>query len=579
MAVLGAAFFGCLYSAGYGGGFSSSAYEPTAFAGRKALFLVPHEDDDLMMAGATIRLYVQGGAEVTVVFATNGDDGSDAATRFAEGVRALKCLGVKEDNILFLGYGDKWVRDTYEHIYHAPGDETVASMAGHTETYGALGHRDFHTSVFGEPASYTRNNYKADIKNVLRTVRPDTVFCIDLDTHPDHCAVSWLFEEAMGELLKADRDYRPEVYKGYAYSTGWFAPADYYGDNLESTVLPPDRTILNDTRFPLDTPNYAWAERVRFPAPADALGYTERASSLYAAFAKHVSQGVRYRANNAINGDQVFWRRRTDSLTYLDGTKMTATSGETAGLNDFKLVDTDNVYDWPIAFDRGVWHPAAEDPVRQLTVTFPARTDVASVSLYDYYQPDSNITAGTLLFSDGSVEKVGPLQPDGQETRVTFPVKTGVTAFTFTVDAWEGEAPGLSELCAYGPEEAVLPDFIKLARAEGNQTFLYRYTVEKGTKTPLTVYAHPATTEPILLTVTEGDGSVTVENGVLCVAADAKPGNHTVRAELMNHPEIFDEIQVRVPAFWEKPWHGLLTGAEGLLDRLEYRIHALLYPA
>ena len=60
----------------YGDGFDNSVYAADAFAGERVLVLVPHEDDDVSMAGSTIRLYVDGGAEVYVAFASNGDFGS-----------------------------------------------------------------------------------------------------------------------------------------------------------------------------------------------------------------------------------------------------------------------------------------------------------------------------------------------------------------------------------------------------------------------------------------------------------------------------------------------------------------------
>jgi LmbE family N-acetylglucosaminyl deacetylase len=562
----------------YGDGFTNSLYEKNAFSGQKVLFLVPHEDDELAMAGAVIRLYVNGGAEVSVVFATNGDGETSASVRFREAITGLKRLGVSEENILFLGYGDKWVRDTYEHIYHAPSDEVVASESGRKETYGTASHPDFHTAVFGSPAAYTRANYLDDIRNVLRTLRPDTIFCIDLDTHPDHCVVSWLFEEAMDQLMKSDSSFRPKVYKGYAYSTAWFAPADFYGDNIESTLLPPDRTILNDVRYPLDTPNYDWQERVRFPLTQDSLGYTERASILFSALSAHISQGARYRANHILNGDEVFFERRTDSLLYNKGVSIEASSGTPAYLNDFKLVDTANVYDWPIAFDRCNWQPESGDPLKSVTVRLPGRTDISSVSLYDLCDPSVNVTSGTLTFSDGSTEKVGKLRVNGEETVVSFPVKTGITYFTFSIDSFEGDDPGLSELCAYGPSGEASPQWIKLMRADGNGDFLYRFTVDKGATVPLAVYVYPHVADTAVLTIVKGNGDVTIENGILTVSQSASPGSHTLRAQLEGHPEIYDEIEVVVPTALEKTGRALFTGFESLLDRMEYKMHTLLFP-
>ena len=51
---------------------SSFSYEQF-FHGRSVMFIVPHEDDEINMAGATIYGAIQEGLDVYVVFLTNGD--------------------------------------------------------------------------------------------------------------------------------------------------------------------------------------------------------------------------------------------------------------------------------------------------------------------------------------------------------------------------------------------------------------------------------------------------------------------------------------------------------------------------
>ncbi len=557
--------------ASYGDGFDNSVYRDGAFAGKRVLVLVPHEDDDIAMAGGTIRLYVDGGAEVYVAFATNGDNGSDADTRVSEAIAGLSILGVPESNILLLGYGDSWDYRTYKHIYHAPGDAVVASAAERTQTFGARGITDFHSTVYNEPAAYTRDNFVADIRNLLVMLRPDVIFCVDLDSHTDHAGLSWLFEEALGTLLPRDKTYRPKVYKGYAYSIAWFGAEDFYADNVAASQ-PPDPGVVNDPRFPLDMPCYSWAQRVRFPMPREALSYTLRANIVYRALAAHASQDARFRAANILNGDTVFFERRTDSLLYGPNVALQSSSGDAACLSDFKLVDTSNILDWPIAFDSGVWRPEASDPEKRVSVAFPARVDIASVSLYDDYAPERNIESGVLTFSDGSTVAVGPLHPDGQETRVTFPVKRGISSFSFAVTGFAGDTPGLSELAAYAPEAPEAPAFLKLMVDDASQDFLYRYTVKPGRSYPLSVYAYPSTEAAYTVSVTETNGDVVYENGVLSVRAGARPGGHTVTVRLVDDPSVFDTVEIVVPGLLEIPYHRLLSLYERLLDRVEYRL-------
>lgn len=59
----------------------------------------------------------------------------------------------------------------------------------------------------------------------------------------------------------------------------------------------------------------------------------------YKALSKHLTQFAYTLAARIINGDMVYWNRRTDSLTY--DADITVSSGDAKLLNDFKLVSTD----------------------------------------------------------------------------------------------------------------------------------------------------------------------------------------------------------------------------------------------
>lgn len=559
-----------LFGQSLGDGFDNSAYASDAFASERIMVVVPHEDDELNMAGGLIRLFARGGAEVTVLFTTNGDQDTPARTRFAEAIAGLAVLGVPEERVLFLGYGDNWaVEPPYYHLYHAADDAIMTSMAGFTQTYGTSAHPDFSTQYRGAPSAYTRSNFKRDLGDAIWLVRPDRLFVVDLDSHSDHVCASLLFDETMGELLAAHPDYRPRVYKGYAYSTAWFAPDDYYAENVVST-LPPQKDVLNDARFALDTPNFRWDERVRFPMPRETLGSTKRASILYSALRAHASQDACARMGRIVGGDCVFFERATTSLLY--GATAAATSGEPGCLTDFKLVDTSNLYDWPMRFDAGRWTPDDDETAPSVTFTFPAPVTLSSVALYDDVEPARNILAGTLTFSDGSTVGVDAPDPTGARSVTSFAPKENITWMTFTITAREGSGAGLTELEACAPASIAQSEFIKLALADANETFLYRYTTQSRAVL-LTVYRYPASDAPVTLTAT---GGARVCDGVLELPADAAPGDvYTVRAALTENPAVFDQIEVVIPTRAEQARRTLLTGFEALLDRttawLRYR--------
>lgn len=104
-----------LYMNSYGNNFNNSIYSTEFYKNKNVMIIVPHQDDEINVAGATIKNYVDGGSEVTVVFTTNGDYYGLGEIRINEAINAVGKLGVKPENVVFLGYGDKWNTE-YNHI-------------------------------------------------------------------------------------------------------------------------------------------------------------------------------------------------------------------------------------------------------------------------------------------------------------------------------------------------------------------------------------------------------------------------------------------------------------------------------
>ena len=72
---------------------------------RKVLVLAPHPDDELLIAGALIYTLKKKRYDITVAYFTNGDSfGGQGIVRIQEAIDALNVLGIREKNIIFLGY-------------------------------------------------------------------------------------------------------------------------------------------------------------------------------------------------------------------------------------------------------------------------------------------------------------------------------------------------------------------------------------------------------------------------------------------------------------------------------------------
>jgi LmbE family N-acetylglucosaminyl deacetylase len=544
--ILLAAPYGFLFSYSYGNDFSNSFYSLYSLSDKTAMVIVPHEDDELNAAGSMIKNLILEGCKVIIVFTTNGDYLNAGEKRINEALNSTKLLGLPSENVVFLGYGDQWDTE-YKHIYYAMPDAVIKSHIGRTQTYGTDEHKDFRSDISGKPSLYTRQNYKNDVKDVILKYLPNYIFAVDFDGHQDHRAASLIFEEALGEILKLNKNYTPDVYKGFAYNTAFNAADDFYKLNMESTLIP-EKDKLNNPVYELDTPNYNWKDRVRFPVPKDMLSYTIRANLLFKAFSAHKSQNVKSVTGRAANSDIVFWERSTESITYT--ADFTASSGNPNYLNDFKLIDSSDICSRYAVFDNCVWMPLNSDKEKSIRITFSSPRKIDLVSLYDNFSLADNILSGTLSFSDGTKVKVGALNKNGSRFDVQFPEKENISFVDFKINTYEGENPGLSEIEVYGTKDKASNDtqlrFVKLMLANNTNTFIYRYICEDTEEIPLGVYSYPYTLEKSQYTlklIDYADGRAKLENNTLIFKKSFLTRKCKVRVELADNPKVYDEVE------------------------------------
>lgn len=447
------------------------------YAERRVMLIVPHQDDDINVLGGVMEELVRYGSQVYPVFVTNGDAEDLAEERFREVLDVFAYIGVPSENITFLGYGDTWAEGG-PHLYNAPAGQIMTSKNGKTATYGTSSQ-----GAFREGREYTSDHLLEDLAAVILQHKPDVIFCSDYDLHIDHRAVTLAFEKVMGDLLKAHPDYRPLVFKGYAYSTAWYAQPDFYALNLLST-----QNVFGEPYR--QTPEvYRWESRVRLPVGADTLSRSLFTSGIYRTLELYASQDAVFQAARVINGDKVFWFRDTHSLCL--NADIAVSSGNGHLLNDFMLLENhDLVGNGDTPYD-GVWAPEGETP--SASVTFRSAADVRIITLYDNPSPRDNVLGGRIVFEDGSEIPFGPLAPGG--AGVQIPVeKTGVSSFTVVLTDVEGERPGLTEIEAFSrmPEPGLR--YVKLMDRDEN--FVYDWIMEDS-EGFLDVYTQGLTEEEV----------------------------------------------------------------------------------
>lgn len=511
-------------------GVDNSFYD-SQFKNKKVMVIVPHEDDDLLISGQVLPPMYKNGADVRVVFATNGDKRVSAYTRQSEACNALEKLGIPREKVIFLGYPD----GTQLYV----GKKAFSFSSGWDHTYAGKGFKDYHFDRFGTHAKYTAENMVDDIESVVLEYRPDYILAIDFDTHTDHRGVSISFEKAMERILKKESGYTPKVLKCFGYSLAWKSKPDFYALNIKSTVMQ-DREKNNDPSYETDVPQYRWNNRIRLPIDKKSLSHSILRCSEYKALSEHLSQYAYCYSERIINGDSVYWNRRTDSLTY--NADISVSSGDASLLNDFRLIGVGNRTAGPnVKLENCVSRFDKNDAQKTVTVKFDSPKTVSCVSLYDNFGLNSNILGGVITFSDGSKVEVPALNADGSETRVVFEPKHNITSFTFKVTEYEGVA-GLDEIEAFENADYDMGfSLIKLKNADTDD-YIYNYLITPDEKSlNLGAYASDPNAG-YTIKIIEGD-SVKLEGNTLVFDDDFE--KCTVRAELNGDPSTYDQITVK----------------------------------
>ncbi len=166
------------------------------------MVIVPHEDDEILLAAGIMEKALAKGIGVHVVMAGNGDyEGHDEATgsvRLPETLAGLQVLGLDEGQVTFLGYADTGMDETESFLHQLYDDRKgdrvhVSHCSNHT--YALPDKKDYHAEKYGKPALYTRNQFKQDLKEIIMEKRPEIIFTTaEYDRHGDHSGLVLLLK-------------------------------------------------------------------------------------------------------------------------------------------------------------------------------------------------------------------------------------------------------------------------------------------------------------------------------------------------------------------------------------------------
>ena len=530
-----------IYFFTFEGDFGNSIFSESEWRDKNVMIIVPHQDDEINLAGATIKNLIDHKINVIIVFVTNSDTIDFGETRLKEGLAAASFLGLPEENIIFLGYCNGFRITPDLHFYNADENIIVHSAKNLTETYGLINKPEYCYQTTGNHKKYTKKNLRTDLKQVILQYKPALIFSVDYDRHPDHKAVSLLFEECMSEILHTPQNsYFPEIYKGFCYNGSYLGKKDFYKINLQET-MPAEKNMLNDPYYETDWPPYNWSERVRLPVPKVTLSRTLNSNFIYKALRKHFTQGIIHNAKRIINSDQLFWKRSTTSLTYQ--ASITGSSGNLNFLTDFKLCDCPNILSSTPIFS-GAWIPAGSDTQKKITFYFDAPKTISKIILYSTTDRNSNINKISISFNNTHIKYFGPLNNYGKATAISFDPQYEISEISISLIDISGNKAGFSEIEIFSDKnEQTLLKFIKIMVSNN---FAYDYWIPTNcSELLLDLYKYGINEKTSLFPVNNVE--YILSGNKISFGSNFKQA--IIRAEVINNPLIYDQIVITKKSF------------------------------
>lgn len=442
---------------------SSFSYEQF-FHGHSVMFIVPHEDDEINMAGATIYGAIQEGLEVYVVFLTNGDYDYTFDVRCNETYQMAKEIGLPQENIIFLGFGDFIGHEIIQNKL-----AIITSHANHVKTYGF----DFASLVMNEAQPYSWFGIIQSLIDVILYFKPDTIIATDYDTHVDHRLCTFTVAGAIEWIIK-HTEFRPQLLSGFAYATGYETVDDYYDNNLLSTVI--NKQALPSNDFSTGNPTLSWTHRLRIPVPYDCRKGALVTNPIFKAMAAHMSQEGYKRGSRLINGDQVFWRRRTDNLSL--NAVITVSSGEATHLNDFMRFNIENVKLNTYNPEDYMWIPTIDDIERKAHIAFKKNTVIQVVQLFGNVQNTYSYCSIRIAMSNGKEIILDEIAHMGNGISYVFNEPLLLEWIDIYIDK---HCLGLSEIELYSSNR----DIYDYCHILADNQFMYDWVVYPGEKIPM----------------------------------------------------------------------------------------------
>lgn len=373
---------------------------------------------------------------------------------------------------------------------------------------------------------------KQELKNLLLDLMPNVIFCGDYDSQVEFKNLSADFEGVLGEILHDDQFYRPEVYKKFACATALNSPPDFYAPNLLSTKRPKVEFTDGYNFDLIDCVNYSWKNRVRFPVIESCQKSLLRDNPLSIAISEYESLRNDLDKLKILNGDEVFFERRTDNQAYI-------AKFSDGRICDFKILEVAKNKQASFEWQEGV-------QVKRIVIygNFLDEQDAEIEITLELDNLRANIDeSGVYLDKTYKLEKILPKRGKALiiDTEKIFVNKAEIKAVKCSRDFGIAEVEFFANIY---PMKKIQP-FIKLFTGEN---FMYNYVVPLEVKKILLELYRFHVEEPVKITAeVEGEKLLTkilLYNDTLTLNLDGID-EIILTAEVVGNPSVYDKIIIR----------------------------------
>ena len=217
--------------------------------GQRVLILAPHPDDEAIACAGVIQQALRAGAKVKIVYLTNGDHNElgfivyekritmrqgefiyMGLTRRKESIKAMKFLGLSDDDLVFLGYPDYGTFEIFSRYWQVkkPFRDRLTRISN-------VPYKD--NPSYGAP--YYGESILKDLVNQILDFKPDKIFVSHpADVNVDHKSLYLFLQVALSDLEGLFA--APQVYPYLVHCVGWPKPRHYHP---ELELYPPDKFI------------------------------------------------------------------------------------------------------------------------------------------------------------------------------------------------------------------------------------------------------------------------------------------------------------------------------------------------